>query len=470
MNVPPPLEAISALQSDVAKLDNALEDIHGIDEQNVQKEYSLCLKAAAANAILQLEAAVLDVELIRFSSALLIEAAAGNRPQCNSESNDQFDRSPMWGSEVSRSEAAIGLMRLVRLETGYSSEIRDAINDLSKDPCNSVRSLIVEKIGQLEQHDPQLMWAIVIEVVGNDKSHSVCWKLVLGFLRPRLMEGDTDQVLGHTLSLFNRFPGRENTESVQEVCLSLFLEAYLQGFATANGIINDIVRSVEIFAPECEQLVINSLHRLRNDTTVSPEKRERVWRILNQILSSTAEPWHHLRETYGAIAAEKIPDDALAKYTSLGRILVSAMEWIYLSSGAIDHHEFSTKPGSAGSMPNKMQFWHEVQASLEILQHVGVPLVVQKAVETLSYFIDVDPTDVFHRLAKFVLSGSPFGYQRESIACETIVKVIERYLAEHREIFKGDGDCLRSLMQVLSFFVGWPEANRLTYRLDEIYR
>jgi hypothetical protein len=43
-------------------------------------------------------------------------------------------------------------------------------------------------------------------------------------------------------------------------------------------------------------------------------------------------------------------------------------------------------------------------------------------------------------------------------------------LADHRDIFQDDESLRRSLVEVLDAFVGWPEAQKLVYRLEEIFR
>jgi hypothetical protein len=52
-----------------------------------------------------------------------------------------------------------------------------------------------------------------------------------------------------------------------------------------------------------------------------------------------------------------------------------------------------------------------------------------------------------------------------------VVRIVERYLARHREVFE-DEEMARALMDVLDVFVavGWPQARRLVYGLDQIYR
>jgi hypothetical protein len=79
---------------------------------------------------------------------------------------------------------------------------------------------------------------------------------------------------------------------------------------------------------------------------------------------------------------------------------------------------------------------------------------------------------VFIRIGRIVRSGQRGGFQYESLAADIIVKIVERYLAEYRQLLKDDGECRQILIEVLDAFVqaGWPSARRLTYRLEEIFR
>ena len=57
-------------------------------------------------------------------------------------------------------------------------------------------------------------------------------------------------------------------------------------------------------------------------------------------------------------------------------------------------------------------------------------------------------------------------------AVDLIVRAIERYLAEFRDVFREDGGCLQMLIRVLDLFVdvGWPSARRLAYQIDGIFQ
>jgi hypothetical protein len=59
----------------------------------------------------------------------------------------------------------------------------------------------------------------------------------------------------------------------------------------------------------------------------------------------------------------------------------------------------------------------------------------------------------------------------ESMGAQLIVRIVERYLADHKDVFAADAR-LADLMDCLDAFVraGWPTAQALTFRLGEIWR
>jgi ribosomal silencing factor RsfS len=75
-------------------------------------------------------------------------------------------------------------------------------------------------------------------------------------------------------------------------------------------------------------------------------------------------------------------------------------------------------------------------------------------------------------IVRILREGKRGGYQFETLAVDVFVRIIERFLAEYRFLFQENVDCRRGLIDVLDVFVkvGWPQAQRLTYQLEEIFR
>jgi hypothetical protein len=73
-----------------------------------------------------------------------------------------------------------------------------------------------------------------------------------------------------------------------------------------------------------------------------------------------------------------------------------------------------------------------------------------------------------HNVSRIGTSG---GYNLDSMAVHEVVKLVETILANHRVEVR-DGDALEDLLGILDIFsdVGWPDALKLVWRLDEVFR
>ena len=63
------------------------------------------------------------------------------------------------------------------------------------------------------------------------------------------------------------------------------------------------------------------------------------------------------------------------------------------------------------------------------------------------------------------------GYHHESLANSVVVRMIRRYIADHRSIFDDPARRAR-LVAILAVFsdVGWPDALKLMYDLPDLLR
>ncbi len=68
-------------------------------------------------------------------------------------------------------------------------------------------------------------------------------------------------------------------------------------------------------------------------------------------------------------------------------------------------------------------------------------------------------------------SSEPAGYNLDSLAIGQVVKLVEAILADYRSEVR-DGESLEDLLNLLDIFAktGWPDALRLVWRLDEVFR
>ena len=75
-------------------------------------------------------------------------------------------------------------------------------------------------------------------------------------------------------------------------------------------------------------------------------------------------------------------------------------------------------------------------------------------------------------MAATIRAGKRWDYQYEQLAQEVVLRIIRRYLADKRALLQNDDECQHALREILETFIeaGWPAAQQLAYRIDEIHR
>jgi hypothetical protein len=107
---------------------------------------------------------------------------------------------------------------------------------------------------------------------------------------------------------------------------------------------------------------------------------------------------------------------------------------------------------------------------LEQLARVHHPRITHRLVETLAHLAEHDPKRVLLAVHRAVAPGQ--GYQYESMAVDLIVSLIQRYLADYRNLVTTDEEALTALRELIEVFVraGWPSAITLAYQLPDAFR
>ncbi len=132
---------------------------------------------------------------------------------------------------------------------------------------------------------------------------------------------------------------------------------------------------------------------------------------------------------------------------------------LYFASGAA--------PASRQSTPAAPSYATLAFPVLEQLAQLSHPAVVHRVAETLEHLAEHDPARAF--LATAAAATPPHGYQREPQGAETIMRIIDRYAADYRDILLTQPACLTALRQMLETFArsGWDQAIKRVQDLAE---
>jgi hypothetical protein len=202
-----------------------------------------------------------------------------------------------------------------------------------------------------------------------------------------------------------------------------------------------------------------------------------------------ADPKHHVRAKTLAFY-DRVLDVALATIEAVGggrsletfgawsdtdqarvRTAFDVVDQIVLRlSFALGAHAQSGTP-EAEPVAERERLYFEVKPLLNRLADSPIPSIAHNLIQGLEAVISTDPVGVFATIARCIRASARGGYAFESLAATLIVGIVERYLAEHRDIF-AEPDRLADLVDSLDIFAraGWPEAQAFTFRIAEIWR
>jgi hypothetical protein len=111
--------------------------------------------------------------------------------------------------------------------------------------------------------------------------------------------------------------------------------------------------------------------------------------------------------------------------------------------------------------------------ALPLLDGVGQvhhPAVTHHIIQTVEHLSDAQPKPALLLAMRAITEDS--GYITESLGVDAVLKLINRYMADHRELVLGDPECTTAVRVLLERFVrvGWPQAVQMAERMDELFR
>ena len=371
---------------------------------------------------------------------------------------DQFSPVTGW-STAPRITAAAAITQLARHPSCYTTKTHDAIQRLSKDPVRAVRVQIVTRVLCLFKTDPDFMWELIEGWANNDQNPTV----IAGALHAlhRLPTDLAHRTIPLTLTIFARTT-EETDKEVRDACVHIWVHLSLWAKdAASDAMLNQMLDDPVRYAADLRRMVIAIEGYL-------PAKEEHIsksaFALLGRLLTSVTQAMQVIAEANRA--STPWSPDAQEQNASLFKCADTLAQRLYFVSGAFkspEHEGFFLPPS---------EFYSRAALLLKLLAPLGHPHTAQYLVDTLMYFINVDPPGVLLLISEAVAAGNEYGYQYETLAEGLMVGIVERYLAEYRPLLRERKDCHTALMRILDVFVrvGWPSAHQLTYQLSDIYR
>jgi hypothetical protein len=411
-----------------------------------------------------------DLDIRAELQTTLVFVSGSDNPLFDQSHEDNFHTNLSWGGPSARTSAAHGLVCLVRADQAADPTAMNAIYRLADDPVACVRLQIVERLSFVVHLDAEWVWATIGKVATAEPTGGV----VSGALQSLGYLADTDmrRSIGLIKSIITRSeatnePGIRHCygDAATLLCdISVWRDD-----KEANEFANSIFADVTVNPDQIRHFIARYSDALlagdsANDEDSNHRARRKVLSLYADVLDQAIKQIAALSAQVNSLEdaqAQASVREALGDMVSI--MIEIAMRLHFTAAG--------TRDTNLDPMPAQIRLYHEAQPMLIRLAGSFVPQVAHHLIQLVAAFIATDPSQAFALIAAAVRSSGPAGYGFESMAVDLIVRIVEQYLADHRDIF-ADPARLRDLTDCLDVFVraGWPQAHSLTFRLGEIWR
>ncbi|MEU8125465.1 hypothetical protein AB0C21_42710 [Spirillospora sp. NPDC049024] len=185
--------------------------------------------------------------------------------------------------------------------------------------------------------------------------------------------------------------------------------------------------------------------------------QQRTFALLEFPLAAVGEAWAEEN------AAVTLDVERANKATKVGN---SVVENIYYASGASKSDE------PQGQEANLMQkvFAEHAFPLLDGYSVVRHPSVTHHIIQTLDHISIYAPERAL--LIAVRAARGDVHYSREPLGLSAVLQLIQRYLADHRELIVGSPKCMTAVRTLLETFVrqGWDDAIQFAERLEDMFR
>jgi len=402
----------------------------------------------------------------QFVREILLQASRHEIPSPDQDLDAKFDR-PHWSKPAARIDGAAGIITLAFNSSCADREVLDAIERLSTDPVPSVRYQLAVRLRTLYRHSHEVCWMLIQRMASADPSRGVLRGLLEGTLRP-LEFANSARVASLVIGILERTATWPDADELRNDCVTVLVDLFIGGKdERATKIVLDLADNPVGHLEQAKQ-VAGMFREILTDGPPDgskPDAEQARGRAIDLLTRLTREA----AAAFGrAVALATEAGDRDEKTTeTLAHLLDTVGFNLYFVSGAHADDETARPDDKVQS-----RLLREAGQIIDTLADVGLPSLTHHLLETLEVLIPLDPQGVFMRVGAAVRGGTKGGYQYDRMAEDALVRIVEEYLAEHREIFQEDEAARRALIEILDTFVraGSIGARRLSYGLDAIFR
>lgn len=392
-----------------------------------------------------------------------------------------------WGNWDVRVYAAESITSLAPRFASNRPDLLDRMERCLEDPAAAVRHQVSARLNVLWDVAPDRMWQFIDRVVEQETHRAALAFFVSGPLSLTAREDPdrTAQILSRLLT--KNWPRLEAQPPEEQDEFSDALADLISFLYVARG--SDVAwQWIERWVMDLRlgaRFITAMLYGLREvfffAYRLAPSAEDllmvqRLQRLVGVVATTAAVTQEvarpHLLGTSPGTSteeAERWRPQFEAAYVVLDQIC----NQLYFGAGAFDPGNRDEKEQLGLASPeSKQRFIIDYAPILDILDRYSQSRTTYNLVGLYSFLAEGDPGAIFDRIAKLLLgAGAQDGYHFEPLGSEGLVKLIRRYLADHRNIFD-DAQRRAKLIEILELFseAGWPEALRLMFELPDLLR
>jgi hypothetical protein len=392
---------------------------------------------------------------------------------------ERADRASMsWGNADVRVYVASSFMYLARRWGSSHPVLLDRVEDFLRDSVSTVRHQISGVLNTLWDVDRERMWAMMLRVANEESDPSALAHFVASPLA-RVSPGEGDRAENMLSVIVTRFPsGSADRTQLDQVIGGFVADLYVgEARAVSGEYIEQWMQDIDAGYPRLyaalAELRAALFMRFRQDAPAdSVAIQSRARGVLERSVAAAVQVLASATATLNDSATEPT-DRTLAeqRYKSSAQLLELACNQLYFGAGVF-RNQTELEPLGLPSLASMREFLGEYEAVLDAVGRGGPAGAVHHLVELYEFLSEAAPETVFDKISSLLLGpATQQGYHFEVLAVGVIVRIVRRYLADHRGIFEA-ATRRADLIRVLRLFAnaGWPEALGLLYELPSLLR
>jgi hypothetical protein len=444
------------------------EDLSELDRAAVQRAV-----ATSAMQIAHAHSLAYGDPATQAARRLLLVAAESDDPKLAPLAEKQWDGHPALSDGV-RARASEGLTWLAaRAATANDAEVLDALSRLGADPVAGVRFYVIERAIFLAKVAPSRMWEILDAARVNEARVFVAAAAIQSVERATFL--DMPRCATYVIDVWRRLGGPDASESIGRIAASYLRDLHLYRADPAASV---WLHEVTIAADEHPTTASYVAHAIRDAIVESDPPEDRAADVRARTIALALEILRVVSAAFLRVVESPefkttpLADDAKERLKTHATIIATLAMEVQFALGSSDEEHHETCEQRATRRLRRERFHAEGKALLDNLSSVGYVAASHHVMETLLEFIDLDPRGTFLRMKALLTSARRTGYQQEHEAMRLFVRIVERYLADYRDLIEQDEECREAMVTMLDVFIeaGWPPALRIALRLGDLFR